>query len=184
MAECWKSLQQPITGFRPRQSRVLVQSFPLRFSIRKTDAKPNVSGFASGRKRSGVTKLSHESVEARDAQLVLTSRAQARQIVAGNKFCLPPPARPQQAKRFRGGVKRGNSFCRCFPSCGVSLGSTRFFCHKRNGWNILLGTFLAGARKGTLQSPPVGGKVLLNAGKSEIPGKSRVAFSRKCAILE
>ena len=75
MAECWKSLQQPITGFRPRQSRVLVQSFPLRFSIRKTDAKPNVSGFASGRKRSGVTKLSHKSVEARDTELVLTPRA-------------------------------------------------------------------------------------------------------------
>ena len=84
-----------------------MQRFPLRFSIRKTDAKPNVSGFASGRKRSGVTKLSHESVKARDTELVLTPRAQARQIGAGDKFVYLPSSEADSSDST-GRESRGN----------------------------------------------------------------------------
>ncbi len=46
-AECWKALQQRIRALGPGLSKIFVQRFPLKFSIRKTDANPNARGLAS-----------------------------------------------------------------------------------------------------------------------------------------
>ncbi len=60
----------------------------------------------------------------------------ARQMVAGDKLDYFPQPKCNQLRFNREGVKREPDFCGRVLSCGLSLGSTRFFCHKRNGWKV------------------------------------------------